>query len=116
MRKEGRGFFITLLLTSAILFIALFVVFSKGFTLFTFKKFVVNKAFVSLLPKDYTLEQAEAVRGRVYRFYDTADERGLSDTAVFGISRKIQEMMSDEAITHEEIESLFSAMESVEKP
>ncbi len=116
MRKEGRGFFIALLLTSGILFIALFVLFSKSFTLFTFKKFVVNKAFVSLLPKDYTLEQAEAVRERVYLFYDTAGERGLSDTAVFGVSRKMQEIMRDEAITHEEIESLFSAIESVEKP
>ncbi len=114
-RKAGRGFFITLLVTSGVLIIVLWVVFSKTFTLFTFKKFVINKAFVSLLPRDYTLERAEAIRKQVYTFYDTAGKRGVGDAAVYGVSRKIQEIMSDEAISHEEVQSLLTIIEAAEK-
>jgi len=114
VKKEGRGFFITLLVSSGLLIVVLFVIFSKTFTLFTFKQFVVNKAFVSLLPREYTLERTEAIRQRIYTFYDTAGERGVGDAAVYGISRKIQEIMADEAITHEEVESLLKEVDRIE--
>ncbi len=107
-KREGRGFFITLLVTSGVLIVLLSVVFSQAFIRFTFKKFVINKAFVSLLPKEYTLERAEAVRGRVYAFYDAAGQRDVGDAAVYGVSKKIQEIMADETITHAEVESLLA--------
>ncbi len=114
--KEGRGFFLTLLTVSGaiILLLGLFVFQGKAFSVFLFKKFVINKAFVSLLPKEYTLEQAEAVRLKVYRFYDTADDLHLPDTVVFGVSKKIQAMMNDEAISDEEVRGLLAQIAEAE--
>jgi hypothetical protein len=114
--KEGRGFFITLLTVSGaiILLLGLFAFQGKAFSVFLFKKFVINKAFVSLLPKEYTLEQTEAVRGKVYQFYDTAEDRHLPDSVVFGVGQKIQEVMDDEAVSDEEVQSLLAKIAEAE--
>ncbi len=111
--REGRGFFIALLVMSAICIVALGVFFFSGraITLFTFKKFVVNKAFVRLLPKEYTLEKAEAIRKQVYDFYDHAESEGIKDTTVLLVSQKLQQIMADEKITDEEAQSLLTLVE-----
>ncbi len=109
-KKQGRGFFLTLLILSGIiiLFLAAFSFKGREIHIFTFQKFVINKAFVSLLPKEYTLEEAEAVRERVYRFYDAAYDGGVTDLALFEVSNRIQTIMGDEQISHEEIQALLS--------
>jgi len=116
-RREGRGFFLTLLVTSAIviLFLWIFIFQGKAVSVFLFKKFVINKAFVSHLPREYTLEQAEALRGRVYDFYDGAAARGLSDFQIYQVSQKLQEIMADEAITEAEVQALLATIEAAER-
>ncbi len=112
-KKEGRGFFIALLVISGICIVVLGVLFFSGraITLFTFKKFVVNKAFVRLLPREYTLEKAESIRKQVYDFFDKAEEDNIPDTAVMRVSRKIQQIMADEKITEDEVQSLVTLIE-----
>lgn len=109
-KKQGRGFFLALLILSGIiiLFLAAFSFKGREIHIFTFQKFVINKAFVSLLPKEYTLEEAEVVRERVYRFYDAAYDGGVTDLALFEVSNRIQTIMGDEQISHEEIQALLS--------
>ena len=112
-KKQGRGFFLTLLILSgsAILFLAAFFFKGREIHIFTFQKFVVNKAFVTLLPREYALEEAEAVRKGVYDFYDGAKEGEVSDQALFQVSRRIQAIMADEKITDEEVQELLNLIE-----
>jgi len=114
--REGRGFFIALLVISGICIVALSLVFFAGraITLFTFKKFVINKAFVRLLPREYNLEKAELIRKQVYDFYDHAGDNGIPDTTVMRVSQKIQQIMTDEKITEEEVLSLTALIEEGE--
>ncbi len=107
--RKGRGFFIALIAISGVCIVALGAFFFAGraITLFTFKKFVINKAFVRLLPRAYTLEKAESIRQQVYDFYDHAGENKIPDTTVMRVSQKIQQMMADEKITEEEVQSLL---------
>jgi len=116
-RREGRGFFLTLLITSGILilFLWIFIFQGKAVSVFLFKKFVINKAFASHLPKAYTLEQAEALRGRVYNFYDLAAARGLSDFAIYQVSQQLQKIMADEAISDAEVKTLLAVIETAER-
>jgi hypothetical protein len=108
-KKQGRGFFLTLLIVSGIiiLFLAAFGLKGKEIHIFTFQKFVINKAFVSLLPQEYTLEEAEAVRGKVYNFYETAYHGGIADSALFEVSSRIRNIMGDDRISNEEVQSLL---------
>lgn len=114
-KRSGRGFFLTLLISSGMLILFLFLLFfmGRGMTVFTFKKFVINKAFVSLLPTEYTLEQAEAIREEVYGFYDSARENNVSDADLLRVSGMIQNIMGDERITPEEVAELRSLIQSV---
>ena len=116
-RREGRGFFLTLLVTSGIviLFLWIFIFQGKAVSVFLFKKFVINKAFVSHLPREYTLEQAEALRGRVYNFYDEAAARGISDLNVYRVSQRLQAVMADEAVTDAEVQALLAEIEAAER-
>jgi hypothetical protein len=119
MRKpEGRGLFLGLLVVSGLCIVALGIFFFLGrsITLFTFKKFVVNKAFVRLLPREYNLEKAESIRKQVYDFYDHAEDDGIKDTTVMLVSQKIQQIMADENITDEEVQSLLTLMEKKQMP
>lgn len=78
---------------------------------FTFKKFVINKALVSLLPADYTMEEAERVRETVYRFYDHAKADRVSDGDLLEVSQRIQTIMADEKITDEEVKGLLTLID-----
>jgi hypothetical protein len=115
-KKEGRNFFIALLVISGLCIFVLGVFFFAGraITLFTFKQFVVNKAFVRLLPREYNLEKAERIRKQVYDFYDHAEEEGIKDTTVMLVSQKIQQIMADEKITESEVVSLLTLIEQTE--
>lgn len=75
---------------------------------FTFKKFVINKALVELLPSEYTLEEAEQVRETVYRFYDNAKAEQISDADLLEVSNRIQAIMTDDKITDEEAKGLLA--------
>ncbi len=114
-KREGRRFFLTLLVSSGlvILLLAAFFFQGKAITLFSIKKFVVNKAFVTLLPKAYSLEEAERVREVVYHFYESAGPEGMDDRGVLRVSAKMQAILSDEKITDEEVKSLLSLIEQV---
>ena len=108
-KKQGRGFFLTLLILSGILilFLAAFGFKGKEIHIFTFQKFVINKAFVSLLPQEYTLEEAEAVREKVYNFYEAAYVGKIADPALFEVSSRIRTIMGDNRISDEEVQSLL---------
>ncbi len=112
-RRKGRGFFLTLLIASGLVILFLLTLFLQGreITLFTLKKFVVNKAFVTLLPEAYTLERAEQVRQTVYDFYDNA----RSDAAILLVSQRMQAIMKDEKVTDVEVISLLQLIEKVQK-
>ncbi|MFQ5779630.1 MAG: hypothetical protein ACE5HN_02440 [Nitrospiria bacterium] len=112
-KKEGRGFFLTLLIVSGIIILFMTVLFFKGkeITIFTFQRFVVNKAFVSLMPAEYTLEETEAVRERVYDFYEAARAGEVSDQALLQVSTRIQSILEDQQILDEEIQSLLTLIE-----
>lgn len=112
-KKQGRGFFLTLLIVSGIiiLFLAAFGFKGREIHIFTFQKFVINKAFVSLLPREYTLEEAEAVRGKVYHFYEAAYDGGITDPALFEVSNRIQTIMGDERISDEEVRALLALID-----
>ncbi|MDC4206797.1 MAG: hypothetical protein MPW14_17665 [Candidatus Manganitrophus sp.] len=109
-RKQGRGFFLTLLIVSGVVIVFLTVLAVKGREIhnFTFKKFVINKALVALLPSEYTLEEAEHVRETVYRFYDNAKAEQISDADLLEVSNRIQTIMTDDQITDEEAKGLLA--------
>ncbi len=109
-RKQGRGFFLTLLVISGIIIFCMTLLAVKGRALhnFTFKKFVINKALVTLLPAEYTLEEAEQIRQTVYQFYDHAQDDGVSDADLLEVSQRIKRILTDEKITDEEVKGLMS--------
>lgn len=109
-KKEGRGFFLGLLTTSGIIivFLGLITFQGKEIMIFTFEKFVINKALVSLLPEEYNLEKAEAIRKEVTDFYEAAAAEQISDVALFEVSSKIQVIIQDGQILEEEVLSLMA--------
>lgn len=113
-RKEGRGFFLALLIVSGIVILCMTVVYFKGkeITIFTFQRFVINKAFMSLLPEEYTLEEAEAVRERVYNFYDTAMKGEVSEQELLEVSTRIQSILADQKVEDEEVQSLLTLIDT----
>ncbi|MEK7748186.1 MAG: hypothetical protein AAB300_03840 [Nitrospirota bacterium] len=116
-KKEGYRFFLGLLIVSGAVIFCLGILFfySREIALFTFKRFVINKAFVSMLPKEYTLEKAESIRSTVYYFYEHAEEQGVLDRTVMRVSQRVQEIMADEKMTHEEVQSLLMLVEQANK-
>ncbi len=112
-KREGHRFFIALLIVSgiAILFLGAFFFKGREITVFAFKKFVINKAFVSLLPKEYNLEKTESIRKQVYDFYDQAEERQVQDTTLMQVSQKMRFIMEDDKITDEEVVSLMALID-----
>ena len=109
-RKAGRGFFLTLLTVSGLVIVFLVVVAYQGkeIYLFTYKHFVINKAFMTLLPREYTLEEAEAIRGEIIAFYEAAGENRIGDTALMAVSKKIADIMEDEAVSPSEVDALLA--------
>jgi hypothetical protein len=59
--RKGRGFFLTLIIVSGIVILGLAFLFFKGkdFFIFTWQKFVIEKALVRALPPEYTVEEVE---------------------------------------------------------
>ncbi len=102
-----------LLIVSGVVIVFLTVLAVKGRDIhnFTFKKFVINKALVTMLPPEYTLEEAERVRETVYRFYDHAKADQVSDADLLEVSNRIQGIMTDEKITDEETKGLLALIE-----
>jgi len=109
-RNEGRAFFIGLLTLSGaiILVLALIVFQGKRIMIFTFEKFVVNKAFVSLLPADYSLEKTEAIRGEVLDFFAAASGDQVSEAALISVGSRLQEIIKDNIVSEDEVESLLA--------
>jgi len=112
--KEGRGFFLALLIISGIVILCMTVFYFKGkeITIFTFQRFVINKAFMSLLPEEYTLEEAEAVRTRIYTFYDSAMKGGVSEQELMEVSTHIKSILADQKVEDEEVQSLLVRIDS----
>ncbi|MDC4225117.1 MAG: hypothetical protein MPW15_13030 [Candidatus Manganitrophus sp.] len=112
-RKQGRGFFLTLLIISGVVIVFMTLLAVKGREIhnFTFKKFVINKALVTLLPSEYTLEEAEQVRKTVYQFYDNAKADQVNDADLLEVSNRIQGIMADDKITDDEAKGLLALIE-----
>ncbi|MFQ5578973.1 MAG: hypothetical protein ACE5FZ_00030 [Nitrospiria bacterium] len=113
-KKEGRVFFLALLIISGIVILCMSVVYFKGkeITIFTFQRFVVNKAFMSLLPEEYSLEEAESVRQKVFAFYDTAMRGDVSEEELLAVSTRIQSILADEKVKDEEVQSLLTLIDT----
>jgi len=108
--RKGRGFFLTLIIVSGLLILGLAFLFFKGkdFFIFTWQKFVIEKAVVRALPPEYTLEQVEDIRLALLAFYDAGKRHEVSDEALYGLSQGIQSFLADQRITPAEAEALMA--------
>ncbi len=109
-RSEGRGFFIGLLTLSGVIIIVLgLIVFQgKNIMIFTFENFVVNKAFVSLLPADYSLEKTEDIRTEVLGFFEAASADQVSEAALIAVGGKLQNIIQDNQVSEAEVAAILS--------
>jgi hypothetical protein len=107
--RKGRGFFLALIIGSGVVILALALLFFMGkrFFIFTWQKFVIEKAVVRALPPEYTLEEAERVRMALLAFYDAGARREVSDEALYGLSQGIKEILADGRITKAEAEAMM---------
>ncbi len=111
--RKGRGFFLTLIIVSGILILGLAFLFFQGknFFIFTWQKFVIEKALIRGLPPDYTVEQVEHIRQSLIGFYDAARRHEVSDEALYGLSQGIQNILADQLVTKSEAEALMNFIE-----
>jgi len=109
-KKEGRGFFLSLLTLSAVIILSLLLVRYRGkeVHIFLYEHFVINKALMSRLPQDLSLEEAEAFRKEVIRFYEAAWEDQVSDESLMAVSRQLKAVVEDEVVEAEEMASLLA--------
>lgn len=107
--RKGRGFFLALIIGSGVVILALALLFFMGktFFIFTWQKFVIEKAVVRALPPEYTLEEAERIRVALLAFYDAGARREVSDEALYGLSQGIKEILADGRITKAEAEAMM---------
>lgn len=108
--RKGKGFFLTLIVVSGILILGLAFLFFKGkdFFIFTWQKFVIEKALVRGLPPEYTVEEVEHIRQSLISFYDAARRHEVSDEALYGLSQGIQNILADQIVTKQEAEALMT--------
>jgi hypothetical protein len=108
--RKGRGFFLTLIIVSGIVILGLAFLFFQGknFFIFTWQKFVIEKALVRGLPLEYTVEEVEHVRQSLINFYDAARRHEVSDEALYGLSQGIQNILADQIVTKPEAEALMT--------
>ena len=108
--RKGRGFFLALIIGSGAVILALALLFFMGkrFFIFTWQKFVIEKAVVRALPPEYTLEEAERVRMALLAFYDAGARHEVSDEALYGMSQGIKEILADGRITTAEAEAMMA--------
>ncbi|MFQ5543881.1 MAG: hypothetical protein ACE5FY_05970 [Nitrospiria bacterium] len=109
-KKEGRFFFLTLLTISGLIIIFLTITFflGKEIYIFTYEKLVINKEFMSLLPQEYTLEKSEEIRDELIQFYEASLHERVNDAALLEISNELREIMNDNEIIPDEVESLLT--------
>lgn len=107
--RKGRGFFLTLIIVSGIVILGLAFVYFKGkdFFIFTWQKFVIEKALVRALPPDYTVEQVEDIRRSLINFYAAAGRHEIPDEALYGLSQGIKAILADQVVTKQEAEALM---------
>jgi hypothetical protein len=108
--RKGRGFFLTLIIVSGIVILGLAFLFFQGknFFIFTWQKFVIEKALVRGLPLDYTVEEVEHIRKSLIDFYDAGRRQEVSDEALYGLSQGIQNILADQVVTKPEAEALMA--------
>lgn len=108
--RKGRGFFLTLIIFSGVLILGLAFLFflGKDFFIFTWQKFVIEKALVRALPPEYTVEEVEHIRRSLIAFYDAAKRHEVSDEALYGLSQGIQSILADQVVTKQEAEALMA--------
>lgn len=108
--RKGRGFFLTLIIVSGIAILGLAVLFFKGkdFFIFTWQKFVIEKALVRALPPEYTVEEVEHIRRSLIEFYNAGRRHKISDEALYGLSQGIQNILADQVVTKPEAEALMA--------
>jgi hypothetical protein len=116
--RKGKGFFLTLIIGSGVVILALAFLFFQGkeFFIFTWQKFVIEKAVVRALPPDYSVEEVERIRQDLLAFYEAGKRRQVSDEALYGLSQGIQDILgrADQRIprymTKQEAEALVAFM------
>jgi hypothetical protein len=108
--RKGRGFFLTLIIVSGIVILGLAILFFKGkdFFIFTWQKFVIEKALVRALPPEYTVEEVEGIRKALIDFYDAGGRHEISDEALYGMSQGIKTILADQVVTKQEAEALMA--------
>jgi hypothetical protein len=108
--RKGRGFFLTLIIVSGIVIVGLAILFFKGkdFFIFTWQKFVIEKALVRALPPEYTVEEVEGIRRALIDFYDAGGRHEISDEALYGMSQGIKTILADQVVTKQEAEALMA--------
>jgi len=108
--RKGRGFFLTLIIVSGIAILGLAFMFfmGKDFFIFTWQKFVIEKALVRALPPEYTVEEVEHIRQSLIGFYDAARRHKIPDEALYGLSQGIQNILADQVVTKAEAEALMA--------
>ena len=108
--RKGRGFFLTLIIVSGILILGLAFLFfmGKDFFIFTWQKFVIEKALVRALPPEYTVEEVEHIRRSLIEFYNAGRRHEISDEALYGLSQGIQTILADQVVTKPEAEALMA--------
>ncbi|HET8760295.1 MAG TPA: hypothetical protein VFN94_04465 [Nitrospiria bacterium] len=108
--RKGRGFFLTLIIASGLVILGLAFVYFKGkdFFIFTWQKFVIEKALVRALPPDYSVEQVEDIRRALIDFYAAGGRHEISDEALYGMSQGIKTILADQVVTKQEAEALMA--------
>lgn len=108
--RRGKGFFLTLIIVSGIVILGLAFVFflGKDFFIFTWQKFVIEKAVVRALPPEYTLEEVEQIRMALLDFYDAGKRHEVSDEALYGLSQGIKTILADQVVTRQEAEAMMT--------
>jgi hypothetical protein len=108
--RKGRGFFLTLIIVSGIIILGLAFLFFKGkdFFIFTWQKFVIEKALVRALPPEYTVEEVEHIRRSLIEFYNAGRRHEVSDEALYGLSQGIKNILADQVVTKPEAEALMT--------
>lgn len=108
--RRGKGFFLTLIIVSGMVILGLAFVFflGKDFFIFTWQKFVIEKAVVRALPPEYTLEEVEQIRMALIDFYDAGKRQEVSDEALYGLSQGIKTILADQVVTRQEAEAMMT--------
>lgn len=73
-----------------------------------YEKFTTNDALFARLPASYSPEQAEAIRREIDDFYKAAWSDHINKTALYEVSKQIEQIMADDRIAEKEVQSLLA--------